>query len=149
MLLITHYLLLFIMRKEKNMYTDSIADLLTRIRNANILSRPSVEVLTSKFKEDIVSVLKEEGYIKGYKVKLRKSRRVLEIFLKYSEDGEKVIIHLEKVSKPGRRRYVGKNEIPRILNRLGICILSTSRGVLSGEKAKKLGVGGELLCYVW
>ena len=131
------------------MHTDPIADLLTRIRNANILSRPSVEVLTSKLKENIVSVLKEEGYIKGYKVKLRKSRRILEIFLKYSEDGEKVITHLEKVSKPGRRGYVGKNEIPRILNKLGTCILSTPRGVLSGEKAKKLGIGGEILCYVW
>jgi len=131
------------------MYTDPIADLLTRIRNANMLSRPSVEVLTSKLKENIVSVLKEEGYIKGYKTKFRGNRKVLEIFLKYSEDGERVITHLEKVSKPGRRRYVGKDEIPQVLNRLGICILSTPRGVLSGEKAKKLGVGGEILCYIW
>ncbi|MCD6318461.1 30S ribosomal protein S8 [Candidatus Aerophobetes bacterium] len=131
------------------MHTDPIADLLTRIRNANMLSQPSVEVLTSKLKENIVSVLEEEGYIKGYKVKFRGNRKVLEIFLKYSEDGERVITHLEKVSKPGRRRYVKKDEIPRVLNGLGICILSTSRGVFSGEKAKNLGIGGEILCYIW
>jgi len=131
------------------MHTDPIADLLTRIRNANMLSQPSVEVLTSKLKENIVSVLEEEGYIKGYKVKFRGNRKVLEIFLKYSEDGERVITHLEKISKPGRRRYVRKDEIPRVLNGLGICILSTSRGVFSGEKAKNLGIGGEILCYIW
>jgi len=135
--------------REENMHTDPIADLLTRIRNANMLSQPSVEVLTSKLKENIVSVLEEEGYIKGYKVKFRGNRKVLEIFLKYSEDGERVITHLEKVSKPGRRRYVKKDEIPRVLNGLGICILSTSRGVFSGEKAKNLGIGGEILCYIW
>jgi len=131
------------------MHTDPIADLLTRIRNANMLSQPSVEVLTSKLKENIVSVLEEEGYIKGYKVKFRGNRKVLEIFLKYSEDGERVITHLEKISKPGRRSYVRKDEIPRVLNGLGICILSTSRGVFSGEKAKNLGIGGEILCYIW
>ena len=131
------------------MHTDPIADLLTRIRNANILSQPSIEAPTSKLKENIVSVLKEEGYIRGYKVKFKEKRKVLEIFLKYSENGEKVITHLEKVSKPGRRMYVEKDKIPQVLNGLGICILSTSQGVLPGEKARKLGVGGEVLCYVW
>ncbi len=131
------------------MHTDPIADLLTRIRNANVLSHLSVEMPTSKLKENIVSVLKEEGYIKGYKVKFKEKRKVLEIFLKYSENSEKVITHLEKVSKPGRRMYVEKDKIPQVLNGLGICILSTSQGVLPGEKARKLGVGGEVLCYVW
>jgi len=131
------------------MYTDPIADLLTRIRNANVLSHLSIGMPTSKLKENIVGVLKEEGYIKGYKVKFKEKRKVLEIFLKYSENGEKVITHLEKVSKPGRRVYVGKNDIPRVLNGLGICILSTSQGILPGEKAEEIGVGGEVLCYIW
>lgn len=131
------------------MHSDPIADLLTRIRNGNIIFRPRVEVPASKFNEAVVSLLVKEGYLKGYRIRVRKGRSLMEIFLKYSEQGEKVITHLEKVSKPGQRKYVGKDEIPRVLNGLGICVLSTPRGVLSGAQAKRIGQGGELLCYVW
>ena len=131
------------------MYSDPIADLLTRIRNANVLFKPRIEVPTSRFREAVASLLVKEGYLKAYRVRVRTGRRMMEIFLKYSGEGEKVITRLERVSKPGRRKYVGKGEIPRILNGLGICVLSTPRGVLSGAEAKRVGQGGELLCYVW
>jgi len=132
------------------MLTDSIADLLTRIRNANALSKAKVEIPSSNLKEAITRVLQREGFIKGHRViTAGGKKRMLQIYLKYSENGDRIITHLERVSKPGKRRYVGKDEIPRVLNGLGICILSTPRGVLTGEEARKTGVGGEILCNVW
>jgi small subunit ribosomal protein S8 len=131
------------------MYSDPIADLLTRIRNANTLFKPRVEVPASKFKEAVVSLLIKEGYLKAYRIRVKGGKRVMEIVLKYSKKGERVITHLERVSKPGRRKYGGKDEIPRVLNGLGICVLSTSRGIRSGTEAKQVGQGGEILCHIW
>jgi small subunit ribosomal protein S8 len=131
------------------MLTDPIADLLTRIRNANILSKDRVEIPSSSLKEAIAAVLEREGFIRRHRVITRGKRKVLQIYLKRTSEGETVIAHLERISKPGRRMYVKKNEIPRVLNGMGICILSTPRGLLSGEEASRVGVGGEILCYVW
>ena len=131
------------------MLTDPIADLLTRIRNANILSKDRVEIPSSSLKEAIAAVLEREGFIRRYRVITRGKRKALQIYLKRTSEGETVIAHLERISKPGRRMYVKKNEIPRVLNGMGICILSTPRGLLSGEEASRVGVGGEVLCYVW
>jgi len=131
------------------MLTDPIADLLTRIRNANILSKDKVEIPSSSLKEAIAAVLEREGFIRRYRVITRGKRKALQIYLKRTSEGETVIAHLERISKPGRRMYVKKNEIPRVLNGMGICILSTPRGLLSGEEASRVGVGGEVLCYVW
>jgi len=131
------------------MLTDPIADMLTRIRNANMVSKPKVELPSSTIKEAIAAILKREGFVKNYKVETREGKKILHIYLKYSDNGQKVITHLERVSKPGRRKYVKRDEIPRVLNGLGICILSTSKGILTGEEARRLGVGGEVLCYIW
>ncbi|RLE10512.1 30S ribosomal protein S8 [Candidatus Aerophobetes bacterium] len=131
------------------MLTDPIADMLTRIRNANMVSKPKVELPSSTMKEAIAAILKREGFVKNYKVETREGKKILQIYLKYSDNGQKVITHLERVSKPGRRKYVKRDEIPRVLNGLGICILSTSKGILTGEEARRLGVGGEVLCYIW
>ncbi|TET64421.1 30S ribosomal protein S8 [Candidatus Aerophobetes bacterium] len=131
------------------MLTDPIADLLTRIRNANILFKDRLEIPSSSLKEAIVAVLEREGFVRRYRVITRGKRKVLQIYLKRTSEGETVIAHLERISKPGRRMYVKKNEIPRVLNGMGICILSTPRGLLSGEEASRVGVGGEVLCYVW
>ncbi|MBC7190251.1 30S ribosomal protein S8 [Candidatus Aerophobetes bacterium] len=132
------------------MQTDPIADFLTRLRNANMVYKESVEVPASRIKEAIASILVQEGYIEGYRVKVKGGKKFLELYLKYSPDKkERVIRHLERVSKPGRRVYVRKDEIPTVLSGLGICILSTPKGILTGAQAKKLGVGGEVLCYIW
>ncbi|TES84253.1 30S ribosomal protein S8 [Candidatus Aerophobetes bacterium] len=131
------------------MLTDPIADFLTRIRNANILSKERLEIPSSSLKEAIAAVLEREGFVRRYRVITRGKRKVLQIYLKRTSEGETVIAHLERISKPGRRMYVKKNEIPRVLNGMGICILSTPRGLLSGEEASRVGVGGEVLCYVW
>jgi small subunit ribosomal protein S8 len=131
------------------MLTDPIADMLTRIRNANMVSNPKVELPSSNVKQAIAAVLKREAFIKSYRVETRKGKKVLQIYLRYSDDAQKVITHLERVSKPGCRKYVNRDEIPRVLNGLGICILSTSRGIFTGEEARRLGVGGEVLCYIW
>jgi len=131
------------------MLSDPIADMLTRIRNANLLSKPKVELPSSNIKEAMAHILKREGFIRGYRVGLRKKKKMLEIYLKYSDDGKRTITHLERVSKPGRRRYVKKDEIPKVLNGAGICIISTPQGIVTGEEARRLGVGGEILCYIW
>ena len=132
------------------MQTDPIADFLTRIRNANMVYKERVEVPASRIKEAMAEVLATEGYIRGYKVKVQKGKRFVEVYLKYSSNKrDRVINHLRRVSKPGQRIYVDKEGIPRVRSGLGICILSTPKGVLVGGEAKKLGVGGEVLCYVW
>jgi small subunit ribosomal protein S8 len=127
--------------------TDPIADLLTRIRNANRALLPEVQLRHSKLKESVTRVLKDEGYVSDCSVE-GESKRILKVKLKYS--GRKgVIVGLRRVSRPGLRRYVGAQEIPRVLGGLGVAILSTPRGVMSGTEARKQNVGGEVLCYVW
>jgi small subunit ribosomal protein S8 len=129
--------------------TDSIADMLTRIRNALIAHHNSVNIPTSRIKTDILRVLKEEGYINDYDVAGDEAKKITKVELKYTPEGEPVINKIERVSKPGSRIYVKKDEIPRVRGGLGISVLSTSRGVMSSTQARRLGVGGELICTVW
>ena len=132
------------------MFTDPIADLLTRIRNAVILSKAKVELPNSKIKEAMCLVLKREGFIRGCNVIRQGKKKILQVYLKYSEEGEPVITYLGRVSKPGRREYMKNKDVPGMIRGgLGICILSTSNGVVANIEARKLGVGGEILCYVW
>jgi len=129
--------------------TDPIADMLTRVRNANKSFHEQVDVPASKMKERIAKVLKREGFIKDYQMIPAGVQGVLRIQLKYSSERERVINGITRVSKPGLRRYVGREEIPSIYGGMGVVILSTPRGVMSGRKARKQGVGGEVLAYVW
>ncbi len=129
--------------------TDPIADMLTRIRNGIQAHHDRVELPSSKLKVEIARILKDEGFISNYKVVEDKVQPTLRIYLKYSEDGEPVIHGIERVSRPGRRVYRNKQEIPRVLGGLGLAIVSTSKGVLSGHEAARTGVGGEVLCQVW
>jgi small subunit ribosomal protein S8 len=129
--------------------TDPIADMLTRVRNAVMVRHDSVMVPSSKMKLAIASILKEEGFISDYEVVRDKTQRVIKIHLKYRERNEPVISGLERVSKPGLRVYVQKKEIPRVYGGLGVAIMSTPEGVMTGQQAWRRGVGGELLCYIW
>ena len=129
--------------------TDPIADLLTRIRNGIQARHERVELPASKLKVEIARILKSEGFISNYKLTEDKVQGTLRIYLKYSDDGEPVIHGIERISRPGRRVYRNKAEIPRVLGGLGLAIVSTSRGVLSGSEAARSGVGGEVLCQVW
>ena len=128
--------------------SDPIADMLTRIRNAIIARHESVIIPASKEKIAIAKVLREEGFIKDYSVVRGKPERVIKLSLKYVEHTP-ALLGLERVSKPGLRVYVGKGEIPRVYGGLGVSILSTSKGIMTGKDAWKKGMGGELLCYVW
>jgi small subunit ribosomal protein S8 len=123
--------------------------MLTRVRNAVMVRHDSVMVPSSKMKLAIASILKEEGFISDYEVVRDKTQRVIKIHLKYRERNEPVISGLERVSKPGLRVYVQKKEIPRVYGGLGVAIMSTPEGVMTGQQAWRRGVGGELLCYVW
>ena len=129
--------------------TDPIADLLTRIRNANQMRYQEVSVPSSKMKLEIVRILKEEGYITDYKVEKDKVQDNINITLKYGKNKERVISGLKRISKPGLRVYAKAEEIPTVLNGLGIAILSTPNGVMTGKEAKKQNVGGEVLAYIW
>lgn len=129
--------------------TDPIADLLTRIRNANSIKRPQVDLPHSNMKRAIADVLKREGYIRDYRLIEGEHQGLLRIYLKYGPDGEFVINHIQRVSKPGRRVYRGTEAIPKILNGLGIAIVSTSQGILSDTEARTRHVGGEVLAEVW
>jgi small subunit ribosomal protein S8 len=132
--------------------SDPIADMLTRIRNALQRQHPAVSIPHSKTKEAIAHVLKEEGYIEDYQVLPEQPRLVLRLKLKYVGDRrnrKSVITDLQRVSKPGRRIYVGKDDIPWVLNGMGIAVLTTSRGVMTGQEARRLGIGGEVVCEVW
>lgn len=131
------------------MQTDPIADFLTSIRNANQAKKVDVTVPSSKIKIEIARVLKQEGYIADYASAEDDKQGTLTVTLRYSPSRERILQHIERVSKPGRRIYVGKTEIPRVLGGLGIAILSTPRGVLTGSAAKSAGVGGELLAKVY
>jgi len=129
--------------------TDPISDLLTRVRNAMMAKHDNVDVPASRVKVEIVKILKDEGYIDDFNVRQDVPQDVITVQLKYQGDGSRSIIGLQRVSRPGRRVYCGKEEIPNVLNGLGITILSTSRGVLTGSTCRRLGVGGEVLCNVW
>ena len=131
------------------MVTDPIADMLTRIRNATMVRHDIVLVPSSKIKLAVAKILRDEGFIKEYEVVKGKQQRVIKIYLKYTDKKESVIEGLQRVSKPGLRIYVSKSEIPRVYGGLGIAILSTSNGIISGKKAWQEGVGGELICFVW
>jgi small subunit ribosomal protein S8 len=129
--------------------TDPIADLLTRIRNALMARHAIVNVPASRMKLEIVKILKDEGYVENFKIVEDVHQGQIAIDLKYGHEGRKAITGLERVSKPGRRIYRGKDEIPDVLNGLGITIISTSKGVMTGKTCRDRGVGGEILCNVW
>lgn len=129
--------------------SDPIADLLTRIRNGLQAEHRFVEVRWSKLKEAIVQILKEEGFVLDYRVEKEKSGASMKILLKYTPTRTPVIQGLKRISRPGLRKYVQRDQIPQVFGGIGISILTTAKGVLSGKKARKEGVGGELLCYVW
>ncbi len=129
--------------------SDPIADMLTRIRNAIMVRHDSVLIPASRMKLSITRILKAEGFINDYEVLRGKSHRVIKIHLKYDDKNQPVLSGLERVSKPGLRVYAGRKEIPRIHGGLGITIVSTPEGVMTGHQAWRQGIGGELLCYVW
>lgn len=129
--------------------TDPIADMLTRIRNAGQAKFKTVDIPASNIKKDIAEILFNEGYIKSYEEIQNDNQGVIRISLKYSEKGKKVISGLKRISKPGLRIYASKDELPKVLNGLGIALISTSKGVMTDKKARELGVGGEVLAYIW
>ena len=136
--------------------TDPIADMLTRIRNAVTARHARVEMPASKLKAEIARILQDEGYIAGFKMVEtpaerpgKAARQHIRLFLKYGTTGDKAISGIERVSRPGRRVYASRDEVPAVLGGLGVTILTTSRGVMTGQAAKKAGVGGEILCNVW
>lgn len=131
------------------LFTDPIADLITRIKNANTVYKEVIEVPYSNIKRSIVQILKEEGYIKDFEVIDKDEKKTIKIYLKFGKNKERAILGIERVSKPGRRVYVGKDEIPKVLNGIGMAIMSTPKGVISDRNAKKLGQGGEVLLLIW
>jgi small subunit ribosomal protein S8 len=131
------------------MTTDPIADMLTRIRNAVRAKHARVDLPSSKLKIEIARILKEEGYLTNFKVMEEKGKKTLRVFLRYTPDRRGVITDLRRVSRPGSRRYVGKTDIRAVVGGMGIAIVSTPRGLMTGHAARKEGVGGELLCEVW
>ncbi|OGW46998.1 MAG: 30S ribosomal protein S8 [Nitrospirae bacterium RBG_13_41_22] len=130
------------------MLTDPVADMLTRIRNATRIKAEKVDIPISKMKLEIAKILKEEGFIRAYKILKDKRQGILRVIPKYV-DNESVILGLKRVSKPGRRVYVGSREIPRVIGGLGVAILTTSKGILSDKVCRRESVGGEVVCYVW
>jgi small subunit ribosomal protein S8 len=129
--------------------SDPIADMLTRIRNGLMVRKNFVLVPSSKIKVAIAQILLEEGYVQGYEVTDERPQPNLRIWLKYDEKRRPIVSGMRRVSKPGRRVYRGKRELPWVLSGLGIAIVSTPKGVMTGRKARRLGLGGEVLCYVW
>ena len=136
--------------------TDPISDMLTRLRNAVSAKHTRVDMQASKLKAEIARILQDEGYIQGFRIveepaerEGRQPRQLIRVFLKYGPRGEKVISGLERISRPGRRVYIGVEDVPTVLGGLGTNILTTSRGVMTGRAARKAGVGGEVLCNVW
>lgn len=128
--------------------SDPIADMLTRIRNASKAKHNKVDIPASRGKNEIARILKEGGYVKNFKVIEARPQSVLRVYLKYDENNQGVI-SLKRISKPGCRVYVDRSHVPRVLNGLGISILTTSRGIVNDREARKLNIGGEVLCYVW
>jgi len=131
------------------MMTDPIADMLTRIRNANMAKLDKVDIPASKLKIELTKILKDKGFIKSFKVLRDRKQGVIRISMKYLEGYEKIITNLKRISTPGRRMYVDKTEVPQVMGGYGIAILSTSKGVLTDEACRREGVGGEVLCNIW
>ncbi|MFK3587483.1 MULTISPECIES: 30S ribosomal protein S8 [Lactobacillus] len=129
--------------------TDPIADFLTRIRNANMAKHDSVEIPASNIKKSLAEILKQEGFIKDYEVTEDGKQGVIKVFLKYGPNGERVISGLKRISKPGLRNYVSADNLPKVLNGLGIAIVSTSAGILTDKEAREKHIGGEVIAYVW
>ena len=129
--------------------TDPIADMLTRIRNANSVHHDKVEISGSKIKEAIATILKAEGFIKDFEVVPDEKQNMIRVSLKYGANKEKVISGIKRISKPGLRMYAKSSELPRVLGGLGIAIISTSKGIMSDKQARKAGLGGEVIAYVW
>ncbi len=131
------------------MMTDPIADMLTRVRNANLAGHQKVEVPASRMKDAIAEILKAEGYIKEFERISNNKQGMLKLYLKYGRDSQRAITGIKRISKPGLRVYAKKDELPRVLGGLGIAIISTSQGLMTDKEAGKAGLGGEVICYVW
>ena len=129
--------------------TDPIADMLTRVRNASSVQHDTVDIPASNIKKEIARILLEEGYIKGYDVIEDGKQGLIRMQLKYGKNGEKVITGIKKISKPGMRVYADRNNVPKVLNGIGISVISTSKGIVTDKQARELGLGGEVICYVW
>ena len=129
--------------------TDPIADMLTRVRNATSVLHDTVDIPGSNIKKESSRILLEEGYIKGYDVIEDGKQGLIRMQLKYGKNGEKVITGIKKISKPGMRVYADRNNVPKVLNGIGISVISTSKGIVTDKQARELGVGGEVICYVW
>ena len=129
--------------------TDPIADMLTRVRNANTAKHENVDVPASNIKKDIARILLEEGFIKGYDVIEDGKQGLIRLSLKYGKSGERVVTGIKRISKPGMRVYADRDSIPKVLNGIGISIISTSNGIVTDKQARVLGIGGEVICYVW
>jgi small subunit ribosomal protein S8 len=128
---------------------DPIADMLTRVRNAAMAHHKTVALPSSRVKQEIAKILKEEGYIKDFDLINQKPSSVLRLHLKYTQDRQPVVSGMKRVSSPGRRVYTSRTEIPWVLSGIGVAILSTPKGIMTGQKARRMGVGGEVLCYIW
>ena len=129
--------------------TDPVADMLTRIRNANTAGHAEVDVPASKIKKNIAEILLKEGYIKGFEIVETEPQNIIKIQMKYGYDKQRVITGIKRISKPGLKVYAKKDDVPKVLGGLGIAIISTSNGLLTDKQARELGVGGEVICYVW
>ncbi|MBR0051517.1 MAG: 30S ribosomal protein S8 [Firmicutes bacterium] len=129
--------------------TDPVADMLTRIRNANTAGHATVDIPASKIKKNIAEILVKEGYVKGYEIVEGETQDTIRVAMKYGPDKAKVITGIKKISKPGLKVYAKADEVPKVLGGLGIAIISTSSGLITDKEARKLGVGGEVICYVW
>lgn len=129
--------------------TDPVADMLTRIRNANIAGHATVEIPASKMKKNIAEILVKEGFIKSYEIIEAENQDIIRVQMKYGANKAKVITGIKKISKPGLKVYAKADEVPRVLGGLGIAIISTSSGLITDKEARKLGIGGEVICYVW
>jgi small subunit ribosomal protein S8 len=130
-------------------YSDPIADMLTRLKNAALVRREQVLIPSSRMKLELMRILKEEGFVQDYDVTKDQPRAMIRVRLKYTPDHKPVLTDLKRVSKPGRRVYAGKKDIPWVLSGLGIAIVSTPQGIMTGREARRRGLGGEVICYVW
>jgi small subunit ribosomal protein S8 len=131
------------------MMTDPIADMLTRIRNSVLSKAEKVDIPASRLKVEIAKIMKEEGFIKSYKIIKDKKQGILRVTLKYTQDNRPIVEGLKRISKPGRRVYVGKDEVPSVVGGMGIAVMTTPKGILTDKVCRREGVGGEVLCYIW
>jgi small subunit ribosomal protein S8 len=129
--------------------TDPIADMLTRIRNSVLIKAEKVDIPASRLKVEIAKIMKEEGFIKSYKIIKDKKQGILRVTLKYTQDNRPIVEGLKRISKPGRRVYVGKDEVPSVVGGMGIAVMTTPKGILTDKVCRREGVGGEVLCYIW